>query len=83
VTFHDFHKTNIIASLKKQLGIKVRKFVSLLHCTRVPLEWQQGGIFFPLCVGSPHAMVLVVLKTYKRGHIAVALLGESPVEVAV
>jgi len=57
--------------------------MSLLHCTRVPLEWQQGGISFPLPVGSPHAVVLVVLKTRKRGHVAVALLGESPIEVAV
>jgi len=57
--------------------------MSLLQCTRVPLEWQQGGISFPLPLGSPHAVVLVVLKTCKRGHIAVTLLGESPTEVAV
>jgi hypothetical protein len=57
--------------------------MSLLHCTRVPLEWQQGGISFPLSVRSPHTVVLVVLKPCKRGHIAVAFLGESAVEVAV
>jgi len=89
VIFYDFHKDNIIASLKKIIHLsdsfaawyKSWKLHVAFTLHESAFGMAAGWHFFPTSCGK--SICGGLSGTYKRGHIAVALWRESPIEVAV
>jgi hypothetical protein len=89
VIFHDFHKDSIIASLKKIIHLS-DNFAAWYKSWKIHVTFTlhqnafgmaAGWHLFPTFCGKSTYSGLI--GTCKRGHIAVALWCESPIEVAV